>query len=119
MTRLPPFLTPPHPSSHLPPPAPLAGARLDAHHSHFVLVDGGEACGWQSELRLRQGVQQTYAQIYNVPCVLLVVQGGRGTLLSVQQALRLATPVVLAAGSGGAADAISRYCCARVAGGRG
>ncbi|KAL3892846.1 MAG: hypothetical protein SGPRY_014727, partial [Prymnesium sp.] len=87
-----------------------AAGWLDAHHSHFVLVDAGEACGWQSELRLRQGVQQTYAQIYNVPCVLLVVQGGRGTLLSVQQALRIATPVVLAAGSGGVADAISRYC---------
>ena len=82
------------------------GAGLESRHTHFVLADGGEGSGWGAEISLRDSVQQTYATLYNVPSVLLVVQGGPGTLQTINEAIHSKTPVVLLAGSGGAADAV-------------
>ncbi|KAL1522133.1 hypothetical protein AB1Y20_021774 [Prymnesium parvum] len=96
------------------------GAGLEYHHSHFVLIDCGANSRWGAEIALRDSIQEAYAEVYSIPSVLLVVQGGVGTLRTVHKAMclekhgdrgveRTPTPVVLLAGSGGAADVISRY----------
>ena len=83
---------------------------LEAHHSHLVLVDSaGESGECGDEARLRDAVHEAYCRRYDVPSVLVVVQGGVGALMSVEDALLHRRCAVLAlADSGGAAGALAR-----------
>ena len=89
---------------------------LEPNHSHFVLVEppAGAARGtWGDEIEIRDGVQKCFQEMFNVPCVLVVVQGGFGTLRTVEKAVTDSRcPVVLLADSGGAAAALAA-CVAR------
>ena len=89
---------------------------LEPNHSHFVLVEppAGAARGtWGDEIEIRDGVQKSFQEMFNVPCVLVVVQGGFGTLRTVEKAVTDSRcPVVLLADSGGAAAALAA-CVAR------
>ena len=87
----------------------IDGAGLEYRHTHFIIADGGEGSGWGAEISLRNSVQQTYATLYNIPSVLIVVQGGPGTLRTIHEAIAESIPVVIIAGSGGAADAAVLY----------
>ena len=59
---------------------------------------------------MRNLLEAFISKSLHVPMVLLVVQGGPGTLATVLSAAFDATPIVVLADSGGAASAIYQYC---------
>ena len=65
---------------------------------------------WGSEIGLRSRLERTYATAKGVPVVLLVVQGGAGTLDFMLASAELGCPLLVLSDSGGAATAISQYC---------
>ena len=87
------------------------GAPLNPQHTHFICVDdsnrGGKA--WGSEIGLRSSLESHISVAKSVPVVLLVVQGGPGTLATVLSAAYTAKPIVVLADSGGAATALHDY----------
>ena len=86
------------------------GAALEPNHSHFVLIDtkkGGRAA-WGGEIAMRFTIEKTICERFSVPMVLVVVEGGPGTLKTVSETIKGGCPVVLVQGSGGAADAIAQ-----------
>merc|ERR1719424_695727 len=88
------------------------GAPLNGGHTHFLLVDSGLAGrgAWGTEIKLRSRLENFYVERKGVPRVVLVVNGGPGTMETVLEATRAPSPIVVIADSGGAASAISRYC---------
>ncbi|EOD23701.1 hypothetical protein EMIHUDRAFT_457924 [Emiliania huxleyi CCMP1516] len=87
------------------------GAPLNAHHTHFLLVDSGKhgVKAWGTEINLRVAFESFYLERKSVPMVLLVVQGGPGTLATVLETAKKGSPIVVVADSGGAATAIKQY----------
>lgn len=84
--------------------------RLNPYHTHQILVDSGPmAAGWGSEIELRSRLERTYATAKGVPVVLLVVQGGPGTLDMMLASANLGCPLLILADSGGAASAIEQF----------
>jgi len=97
---------------------PLEGgfkrAALEHHHSHFLLYDSEPGCWdhpklWGTEIPLRNAVEKALCEHFDVPRVLVVVNGGPGTLKTVLESLEHGCPVVLLAGSGGAAAEIANF----------
>lgn len=88
------------------------GAPLNAHHTHFIFVDNGKEGGaaWGAEIIFRAELESHLAQKKRVPIVQLVVQGGPGTVATVEATARRGNPIVLLVDSGGAATAIHQYC---------
>jgi len=82
------------------------GAALDPNHSHFIFVDRGKP-EWGAEIAFRTSLEDYITQQYQIPVVLVVVQGGPGTLKTVEEGVKRKFPVILVEGSGGAADAIA------------
>ena len=82
------------------------GSNLEPNHTHFLLVDSGAegAKAWGGEIALRVAIETEYCRSRRVPRVLLVVQGGPGTLSTVLAAIESQCPVVLIADSGGVAE---------------
>ena len=93
-------------------PASRDGAPLNRHHTHFLLVDNGTegAAAWGSEIDLRTKLEATISNTKGVPIVQLVVQGGPGTLATVESIALEGKPIVILTNSGGAATAIYDYC---------
>lgn len=94
----------------------LLGAALEPHHTHFLLLDNGEAGAkaWGMEIEFGLRTQLAYCahdknKDNRVPAVLLVVQGGPGTLKTVVKAVEKGVPVVVIADSGGCASAIRDF----------
>ena len=87
------------------------GAPISPHHSHFLFIDSGreQRKAWGSEIVVRAEIEQHMMKSRAVPMVLLVVQGGPGTLATVLANAKLGCPVVLLSNSGGAASAVSRF----------
>ena len=79
------------------------GAPISPHHSHFLFIDAGRERreAWGSEIVVRAEIEQHMMQSRAVPMVLLVVQGGPGTLATVLANAQLGCPVVLLSNSGG------------------
>ena len=92
-------------------PATATGAPLNPSHTHFVLVDDGKVApaAWGGEIGLRAALESTYADHKAVPVVLLVVQGGPGTLGMVVAYAQNDKAILLVRESGGAADAVADY----------
>jgi transient receptor potential cation channel subfamily M member 2 len=91
------------------------GAPLNRDHSHFIFVDDiGRADDsvppWGKENDLRARVENFFANELHVPLVLLVVDGGAGTLDTVQRFTANSLPVVVISDSGRAATAIAMHC---------
>ena len=85
--------------------------RLNPYHTHFILVDTGpDSLKWGSEIGLRSRLEKCYATSKGVPVVLLVVQGGAGTLDMMLASAELGCPLLVLSDSGGAATAISQFC---------
>ncbi|KAI8499390.1 Transient receptor putative cation channel sub M member 2 [Branchiostoma belcheri] len=90
-------------------------APLDLNHTHFILVDDGSAENFgDADITLRTklcGLNTTPTlgdmKGLGVPVVVLVVEGGRYTLKEVSEAVKRKIPVVVAEGSGRAADIIA------------
>jgi len=95
-----------------PSPPTRQGAPLNPNHTHFVLVDSGTEGGaaFGTEIKLRSDVEATVSNMKNVPIVQLVVQGGPGTLATVESTALAGKPIVILTDSGGAATAIYDYC---------
>lgn len=91
--------------------ASVTGAPLNPFHTHFVFVDSGKVApeAWGKEISLRSNLEATYTQLKGVPLVLLVVQGGPGTLQTVLSMAHLQQAILVVRDSGGAADAIADY----------
>ena len=84
-------------------------SHLERHHSHFLLVDSGVAKDWGGEITFRFALEREYCRRKRVPRVLIVVQGGPNTLLSVLEALESDCPVVLVRDSGGVATLLHHF----------
>ncbi len=91
--------------------ASFNGAPISPHHSHFLFIDSGKenSKAWGSEIKVRAAIEKHLTMARAVPMVLLVVQGGPGTLQTVLEAAKLGCPVVLLENSGGAATAVCQY----------
>jgi len=87
------------------------GAPINAHHTHFVMVESGQqgVKAWGSEIDFRARLEHYYCHNKGVTLVLLVVQGGPGTLKTVLASAKQRHPVLIVSDSGGAAAAIAEY----------
>ena len=99
-------------ASYTPSPPTREGAPLNPHHTHFVFVDNGKTGGaaWGSEIELRSSLEAAVSKARNIPIVQLVVQGGPGTLATVESTALAGKPIVVLVDSGGAATALHKYC---------
>ena len=80
------------------------GVFLDANHTHFLLVDNGSENVYGTEIEFR-GKFEEHIMRSMVPTVLIVLEGGPGTLNTVfNTAVSNDIPCVLVQGSGRAAD---------------
>ena len=91
--------------------ASFEGAPLSPHHTHFLFIDSGKqnSKAWGSEIRVRAEIERHMTTSRAVPMVLLVVQGGPGTLATVLATAQLGCPIVILSNSGGAATAVSNF----------
>ncbi|XP_078332506.1 transient receptor potential cation channel subfamily M member-like 2 isoform X3 [Crassostrea virginica] len=89
---------------------------LDPNHTHFVLVDNGTQHQFGVEIPFRARMENSIAHLKTntgknaqvfVPVVLLVLEGGPGTLETAHQAVANNTPIVIVQGSGRAADILA------------
>ena len=96
---------------YTPQPAGPSGAPLNKHHNYFILVDNGVTSPppWGSEIEFRAKLEALYREQKFVPSVLLVVQGGPGTLKTILNSALEETPIVILAESGGAASAVYNF----------
>ena len=87
------------------------GAALESHHSHFVFVDDGstEKDAWGSEISTRFAIERCVSKRFDVPLVLICVEGGPGTVKTVLEFVAGGCPVLLLRGTGGAADVCYEY----------
>ena len=86
-----------------------ASSALDSEHTHFLLVDSGIDSEWASEIEFRGKVEEKISEDLRVPRVLLVIQGGPGTFLTVDDTLADYCHVVLVKESGGCAQAVAEF----------
>ena len=82
-------------------------------HTHPVprRRTGGQVgkAAWGSDIELRSEIYLEMRERFHAPTVLVVVQGGPGTLKTVHEALGRGIPTVLVGGSGGAADLLVEW----------
>ena len=107
---------------------------LDPNHTHFILVDDGSESKFgveikfrarlENELRrgrsydrknktLKESVRSSSGSKYGkelIPMILIVVNGGPNTLLTVIESLKEQVPVLILAESKGCADLIANAC---------
>ncbi|XP_066935830.1 transient receptor potential cation channel subfamily M member-like 2 [Clytia hemisphaerica] len=79
------------------------GAFLDHNHTHFLLVDNGTTGKFGVEIPFRSALEE-YIVKEKVPSVLLVLEGGVGTIGTVLGSLKSGVPAVIIKDSGRAAD---------------
>ena len=84
-------------------------ANLNKHHTHFIFVDDGRDSTWGSEIKTRAEIESTFADTYSVPLVLLVADGGIGTLETMLNFARQSHPIIVIASSDRAASAMDAF----------
>ncbi|CAF0919426.1 unnamed protein product [Brachionus calyciflorus] len=80
---------------------------LDPNHSHFILVDNSELNVYGGEVEFRAKLEReivNYVESKNAPIVVLVLEGGERTILTVLNSVKNGSPCVFIEGSGGCAD---------------
>eukprot|EP00058_Branchiostoma_floridae_P019590 XP_002605080.1 hypothetical protein BRAFLDRAFT_124141 [Branchiostoma floridae] len=91
-------------------------APLDLNHTHFILVDDGTTGKFSGaditvRTRLEEYIMEQMTgeglKDLKIPVVLLVVEGGPGTLKNTKEAVEKKIPAVIIDGSGRAADVIA------------
>eukprot|EP00051_Salpingoeca_urceolata_P006020 m.80019 g.80019 ORF g.80019 m.80019 type:complete len:1488 (-) comp14647_c0_seq3:1599-6062(-) len=80
---------------------------LDENHNIFLLVDDGKYETFGGEIQFRASFEALVAEELKVPIVTIVIQGGPNTLQTAYDALQTGTPLVVVAGTGGAADLLT------------
>lgn len=105
---------------------------LDPNHTHFILVDNGSENKFGVEIKFRAKLEnelrrgRSYDRKRNnlkesvrssgkygkelIPMILIVVNGGPNTLLTVIESLKEEVPVLILAESKGCADLIANAC---------
>eukprot|EP00794_Sanderia_malayensis_P009475 gene9475-10465_t len=85
------------------------GAYLDNNHTHFLLVDDGTVGKYDIEREFRRKVEKAIIKRFNVPAVLLVLNGGQHTVGQIENAITQDHPIPVFSikGSGGTADLLS------------
>eukprot|EP00026_Physarum_polycephalum_P001138 Phypoly_transcript_01139.p1 GENE.Phypoly_transcript_01139~~Phypoly_transcript_01139.p1 ORF type:complete len:1209 (+),score=210.24 Phypoly_transcript_01139:454-3627(+) len=79
---------------------------LNPNHTHFILVDTPTE-GWGQEIQFRSNFESYIRAKFQIPVVLIVVNGGPGTLDTVAQAAEKNFAIVVVQGSGRASDAVA------------
>jgi hypothetical protein len=70
---------------------------LNPNHNNFILVDDGSVGQFGVEIEFRTRLENELKTIMGIPMVLIVVEGGLGTLNTILLALEGGTPVILVA----------------------
>ena len=70
---------------------------MNPNHTHFILVDDDSEGKFGVEIDFRTSLESEIRTRENVPMVLIVVNGGIGTLKTVAGALEQEIPVILIA----------------------
>eukprot|EP01111_Echinosteliopsis_oligospora_P005886 TRINITY_DN1962_c0_g1_i2.p1 TRINITY_DN1962_c0_g1~~TRINITY_DN1962_c0_g1_i2.p1 ORF type:complete len:1043 (+),score=331.07 TRINITY_DN1962_c0_g1_i2:218-3346(+) len=81
-------------------------AALNPDHTHFILVDSKKDV-WGEEIGFRSALEDHLSQKWEIPIVLIVVNGGPGTLRTVAEGVEKGFPVIVVEGSGRCADALA------------
>eukprot|EP01099_Mayorella_cantabrigiensis_P004940 TRINITY_DN3800_c0_g5_i1.p1 TRINITY_DN3800_c0_g5~~TRINITY_DN3800_c0_g5_i1.p1 ORF type:complete len:605 (+),score=129.25 TRINITY_DN3800_c0_g5_i1:97-1911(+) len=81
---------------------------IEPNHNYFIFVDRKDG-EWGDEIKFRTALENRLSIQSFVPIVLIVVQGGRGTLNTIEESTNRGFPIILIEGSDGAADAVSHY----------
>jgi len=79
---------------------------LNPNHTHFILVDS-PTVQWGQEIVFRSQFEKYIRDKFQIPVVLIVVNGGPGTLDTVAQAAEKNFAIVVVQGSGRASDAVA------------
>eukprot|EP00899_Mesostigma_viride_P010314 jgi/Mesvir1/19284/Mv10359-RA.1 len=87
---------------------------IEPHHTHFIFVDKAPppdkadwgTGGWGAEIDLRTDFEAKVVADFSVPKVLILVEGGPGSLDTVLKGLRSGSKVVIIEKSGRSADVI-------------
>jgi len=79
---------------------------LNPNHTHFILVDS-PVTNWGQEILFRSELEKYLRDKFDIPVVVIVVNGGPGTLETVGEAARNNFAIVVVQGSGRACDAIA------------
>jgi len=79
---------------------------LNPDHTHFILVDS-DADSWGQEIGFRTALEDHLIRNWGIPIVLIVVNGGPGTLDTIVQGVQKGFPIVIVEGSGRCADALA------------
>ncbi|XP_064607537.1 transient receptor potential cation channel subfamily M member-like 2 isoform X2 [Liolophura sinensis] len=87
-------------------------APIDCNHSHIILVDNGTQHQFGVEIDFRARLEMTIAQRSKeqgvlTSIILVVVEGGPGTLQTVYSSVQKKTPALIVAGSGRAANVLA------------
>lgn len=88
------------------------GVALQPNHTHFLLVDTPHVQGkspFGTEIPFRMAFERQVHDEKSVPTVVVVLNGGVGSLQIVLQAVKDETPVVLINDSGGIALTLAHY----------
>ncbi|CAB4001045.1 transient receptor potential cation channel subfamily M member 2-like, partial [Paramuricea clavata] len=106
-----------HPARYHTTPEEASKAPLDSSHTHFLLVDNGTVGQYGVEIDLRSKVEEAIAKLHTesksstgsieVPVVMLVLEGGPGTVKTMTEAIKKKIPAVVIDGSGRAADVVA------------
>lgn len=79
---------------------------LNPNHTHFIMVDT-PAANWGQEILFRAELEKYIRDKFAIPVVLIVVNGGPGTLETVAEGAKNNFAIVVVQGSGRACDAIA------------
>lgn len=93
-------------------------APLDINHSHFILVDNGTIGQYGVEIGLRSSLEgeilqslktesSSSAGSIGIPVVILCLEGGPNTIVTMAEAIKKGVPAVVIDGSGRAADVVA------------
>jgi hypothetical protein len=70
-------------------------AALNPDHTHFLLVDDGSYKEFGVEISFRNELEEQVRKSEIIPIVLMVVEGGVGTIETVLLALKKKIPIIL------------------------
>lgn len=67
---------------------------LDPYHSHFILVDNAQKNEFGGEIKLRSRLEKALVNKYEIPIVMLLLGGGRHTVIQVKESLKNNIPCI-------------------------
>jgi transient receptor potential cation channel subfamily M protein 2 len=68
--------------------------KLNSNHSCFILVENENEGRFGGEIEFRTNFEQFLRENYKIPLILIVLEGGTGTIKTVADALEHSTPIL-------------------------